>query len=132
MIYLTNTLLILPIILCFVLYVWKLVESKKDVLFGELSIFLMILSFCGYLLTYYRIHHSYENLNYELIFSSIWFYVFLIPYCLIYFLLQYKSLKLPLISFKYLDKLSNLFIIFQTNTSTKKNISRIIFLLLWE
>lgn len=128
MIYLTNTFLILPIILCFVLYVWKLVESKKDVLFGELSIFLMVLSFCGYLLTYYRIHHSYENLNYELIFSSILvFYVFVIPYCLIYFLLQYKSLKLPLISFKYLDKLSNLFIIFQTNTSPKKNISRIIF-----
>lgn len=132
MIYLTNTLLTLPIVFSILLYFWKLVDTRKDILFGELYIFLMILSFCGYLLVYYRIHHSYENISNELFLSSILiFYIFLIPFSLIYFLLQYKNINLFKINSNFKKQLSN-FIdkIFPEDFSNKNKIRLILFITL--
>ena len=132
MIYLTNTLLLLPIVFSVLLYFWKLFDNRKDILFGELYIFLMILNFCGYLLVHYRIHHSYENISNELFLSSILiFYIFLIPFSLIYFLLQYKNISFLEISSNFKKQLSNFIVkIFPEDFSKRNKIRLFLFITL--
>ena len=126
--YFTYALLILPIILCVFIYFWKLVRSENEILFGELYLFLMTLSFCTYILLHYRIHHSYKDINEVLIFDSILiFYLFLIPFYLIYFVLQKKNLDLSKINLNFINKLSNFLKNQSGGNSANKNRIRIIF-----
>ena len=77
---------------------------------------------------YYRIHHSYQNINYKLLFSSVLlFYLFLIPFSLIYFLSQYKNFDLLKINSNFINKLFNFFLRITSDNSTDRNRVRIIF-----
>lgn len=82
-----NLLLLFPIIYITFLY-FKNFKYKTKILFAEAYLGLNVICYCGYLLVYYRIHHSYSDLtkNDFLIGIYIFYILFIISSIYIYLL----------------------------------------------